>query len=195
MASPKQIGIWAAQAGFKGLDLQVAIAVALAESGGREDAHALTRKEDSRGLWQINVRAHPEFANTNLYDGATNARAAKAVLNKQGWRAWSAYKNGRFVFFMPLAQVTITRLPTTDVIESQVPGPVQNLVPDSAQALGQAVNLAARTGTFLKDPRSWLRILYVVIGAGMIVGGLLLFARPVIEPAIQAGAKVADIAL
>lgn len=46
------------------------------ESGGDPYARAVTPREDSRGLFQINVVAHPQYATTNLYDPAVNAEIA-----------------------------------------------------------------------------------------------------------------------
>lgn len=46
------------------------------ESGGNPGSHADTTSEDSRGLFQINIKAHPQWANTNLYDPETNAKLA-----------------------------------------------------------------------------------------------------------------------
>lgn len=78
----------------RGISLSTWVAVALAESGGNTTARA-TVGEDSRGLWQINMRAHSSWVGSrNLYDPATNAWAAKRVCDSQGIRAWSAYTNG-----------------------------------------------------------------------------------------------------
>lgn len=83
---------YARGAGFSPAQAVTATAIALAESGGRPTAHADTSIEDSRGLWQINVRAHPQFAGWNLYDPATNARAAYQVSNGgQNFVPWSTY--------------------------------------------------------------------------------------------------------
>jgi hypothetical protein len=45
------------------------------ESGGNPNAHN-NKGEDSRGLFQINVNAHPQWKNTNLFDPAINATIA-----------------------------------------------------------------------------------------------------------------------
>src|SRR5205807_8603005 len=51
-----------------------------AESGGNTSAHN-PNGENSQGLWQINVRAHPDLAQQfpNLYDPVQNAKAAFIV--------------------------------------------------------------------------------------------------------------------
>lgn len=46
------------------------------ESGGDPNSHADTSTEDSRGLFQINIKANPQWAGTDLYDPATNAKIA-----------------------------------------------------------------------------------------------------------------------
>jgi cell wall-associated NlpC family hydrolase len=63
-------------AGFSPDRATTMTAVALAESGGRTDANLVNDLEDSKGLWQINSRVHPQFAGWNLNDPEQNARAA-----------------------------------------------------------------------------------------------------------------------
>jgi hypothetical protein len=61
------------------------------ESGGNPNAHASTSKEDSRGLFQINLKAHPQWKNVNLYDPVENARlAADNFLSPALYRAGNA---------------------------------------------------------------------------------------------------------
>jgi hypothetical protein len=91
-------------AGCSGASLSTWVAVALAESGGNTFAHA-TVGEDSRGLWQINMRAHAGWVGShNLYDPATNAWAARQVCSTQGIRAWSTYTNGMYYRFLARGQ-------------------------------------------------------------------------------------------
>lgn len=46
------------------------------ESEGNPQARNLTMAEDSRGLFQINVRANPQYAGMDLYNPVINARIA-----------------------------------------------------------------------------------------------------------------------
>ncbi|MDE2097945.1 MAG: response regulator transcription factor [Patescibacteria group bacterium] len=73
-------------------------AVCECESGGNASAHCLNCAgvpEDSRGLWQINLNAHPDWANQNLYDPAVNAQAALAISNGgTNFNPWTTYTNG-----------------------------------------------------------------------------------------------------
>jgi hypothetical protein len=106
--SPEQIAQHAYEAGFRGRDLEVAVAVALAESDGRTrvpgDVGIQDRKwGPSVGLWQIRSlhadrgtgRVRDELANR---DPATNARHARAVWRERGgtFLAWTAYTSGRY---------------------------------------------------------------------------------------------------
>jgi cell wall-associated NlpC family hydrolase len=76
----REIYRFARMAGFSPDQAVTMTAIALAESGGRTQAHN-DHGEDSRGLWQINASAHPNLARRNLYDPLENAKAAFAVSN------------------------------------------------------------------------------------------------------------------
>jgi hypothetical protein len=77
--SAEQIYSFARRAGFSPDEAATMTAIALAESGGNSRAHN-PHGEDSRGLWQINARAHPDLATKyNLYDPVQNAKAAFLV--------------------------------------------------------------------------------------------------------------------
>jgi hypothetical protein len=191
--TPISIARYALGAGWTRGDVTVAVAVAMAESGGNTDAHA-TRGEDSRGLWQINVAAHPDLASQNLYDPATNARAAYGIWRSQGWGPWSAHNNGSYLMFMPAAEAgMLTALalgPIGNAVESKVEG--------GANAAGGAVSQAAAIAQeplsvlkFLEQPATWQRIAKIAIGGALVVGGLYLLTRvQVLEPV---GAKVAGV--
>ncbi|WP_370964382.1 NlpC/P60 family protein [Amycolatopsis sp. cg9] len=74
----EQIYGFAREAGFSPDRAATMTAIALAESGGSSGAHN-PHGEDSRGLWQINVRSHAALGRGDLYDPLTNAKAAYAV--------------------------------------------------------------------------------------------------------------------
>lgn len=82
----------AMRAGFP--DPHVATAIAMAESGGVPNALGDLRDGQfiSIGLWQINVRAHPEYTREQLTDPGQNALAALKI-SKGGldWRPWSTW--------------------------------------------------------------------------------------------------------
>jgi hypothetical protein len=76
MYSADQIYGFARRAGFSPDTAATMTAIALAESGGESQA----RGEDSRGLWRIDVRAHPDLPTRyDLHDPQENAEAAFEV--------------------------------------------------------------------------------------------------------------------
>jgi hypothetical protein len=46
------------------------------ESGENPNSHLLNSIEDSRGLYQINITANPQYKNINLFDPVENAKIA-----------------------------------------------------------------------------------------------------------------------
>lgn len=103
---------YAQNAGFTGADLVIAVAVALAESGGNaraynpETAAGAPEGKGSYGLWQIYLNAHPEFTGWDLYDPQTNADAAYAVYSAAGnsFKPWSTFNSGAYQSHLVTAQ-------------------------------------------------------------------------------------------
>jgi hypothetical protein len=99
-------------AGFRGDALKTAFAVALAESGGRASAksHPSLKKDDSYGLFQINMigglgparrKQYGLASNRELFNPTTNANIAFAI-SKGGknWKPWGAYTSGSFTKYL-----------------------------------------------------------------------------------------------
>lgn len=96
------------KAGFRGNALKMAYAIAMAESGGRANAHNGNRGtgDNSYGLFQINMlgamgperrRRYGLKSNDDLFDPYTNARVAYLMSNGgKNWTPWSTYKNGAY---------------------------------------------------------------------------------------------------
>lgn len=86
--------------GFPDPVLDIAVAIALAESGGVPGA--LGDGGVSIGLWQINTRAHPQYTIEQMKDPIQNAQAAfKISHGGTNWKPWSVFKSGRYLNFMP----------------------------------------------------------------------------------------------
>lgn len=104
--SAEQIARHAYAAGFRGQGLTTAVAVALAESGGRTTAHNATPPDDSYGLWQVNMlgalgperrRQYHLKSDDQLFDPATNARVANSISGDgHDFTPWSTYTNGAY---------------------------------------------------------------------------------------------------
>ena len=113
--APAQLAGVAHQAGFRGEALTVAVAVALAESGGNPSAHNAIPPDDSYGLWQINMlgRLGPDrraryglASNQALFDPATNARVAHAIADGgRDWTPWATYTRGTYRRFLDQARL------------------------------------------------------------------------------------------
>ena len=87
-------------------DPDLAAAVAMAESGGRPDAKGDLDLGVSLGLWQINLRAHPQWLHHEdaLLDPDFNAQAAFQVSDGgTNWKPWTTYRTGAFKKYMPTA--------------------------------------------------------------------------------------------
>lgn len=135
----------AQNAGFAGADLPVAVAIALAESGGNPNDYnpetaasgGTPQGQGSYGLWQIYLKKHPEFAGVNLYDPQTNANAAYLIYSKAGnsFQPWSTYKYGQYQAF--LSQVPGLTPPATPA------GPPLTIDASTGQAIATAIDVDA----------------------------------------------------
>jgi hypothetical protein len=194
--SPRQLADHGATAGWHSQTLVTAVAIALAESGGKTDAHAVNAREDSRGLWQINVRAHPEYASANLYDPAVNAQAAHAIYAKSGWGPWSTHSGlfPSYLLWVPTAEIGVAGSEVEKLSKDagnaaqQIPGVSQaTAVADSAQ---QALGFMQKAGQWMGDRENWARIEMTVIGGVLIIAGLSIVAWPVAKPAVDTAGKL-----
>lgn len=111
-----------------------AAAIALAESGGCQYALAgpldirpvqecvfrQTTGENSFGLWQINLNAHPQYElgnqGRNLFRALVNAEAAVAI-SRQGrsFGAWTTYTSGAWRSRMP-GRIPAPKAPHEDAV-------------------------------------------------------------------------------
>lgn len=110
-----QLASLASDAGFSGSDVNIAAAVALAESNGNPKAHNAKPPDDSYGLWQINMIGalgpdrRKKFGiknNSDLFDPATNAKAARIIFAGSGWGAWTTYSKGTYKQYMDASDAT-----------------------------------------------------------------------------------------
>lgn len=112
--SRQQIRDLAQQAGFPENQLDMAVEVAMKESGGNPRAHNgnASTGDNSYGLWQINMigsmgpTRRKDFkisSNEQLFDPAINARAAKRIYDQAGgsWKPWSTADSARAALGTP----------------------------------------------------------------------------------------------
>jgi hypothetical protein len=90
-------------------------AIAMAESEGKPGAHNPNQAtgDNSYGLWQINMinelgpkrlRQFGIRKNEDLFEPGTNARAARKLYGAQGFGAWSVYRSGAYLQYLPAAR-------------------------------------------------------------------------------------------
>ena len=99
--SASAIGGYALAAGFPQSEIPLAVAVAMAESGGNPNAtnSAGNSAGVDKGLWQINDYWNKDvIATGDPFDPATNAKMAYKIWTRNGktWKPWSAYNNGSY---------------------------------------------------------------------------------------------------
>lgn len=91
--------------GFTEDQAETMAAIALAESGGNNGAHALTSKEDSYGVYQINRYAHPSYTVNCLRDMYCSTNAAYDISNQgTNFQPWTMYKNGKYKEHLPIGK-------------------------------------------------------------------------------------------
>lgn len=122
--SPAQIAEYAHDAGFRGQDLTVAVAVALAESGGDTKAHNPVPPDNSYGLWQINMigslgpARRDQFdldGNRELFDPQENAKAAWAISGHgDSFQPWTTYTSGAYKKYLDDARRGIRAMDKKD---------------------------------------------------------------------------------
>jgi hypothetical protein len=147
--TPEQIKGYASKAGFSGNDLDIAVAVALAESGGNTKAYNGNGKDRSYGLWQINMYGdmgparQRQFALPSydaLYQPEVNAKAAKAIHKSQGWsRGWTTYANGAYLKHMEKAKAAGASEPKDSITDD---------LGDAVKAMSPVVGVADSINNF-----------------------------------------------
>ena len=153
-----EIATVAKAAGLSGDKVAVAVAIALAESGGNPRAHNRVPPDNSYGLWQINMlgslgparrKALGLSSNDELFNPAVNARAMMMISNNgANWRPWTTYTRGTYLRFMSEARAA-----------SGGAGPVT-----TPAALPGGLDNLRKAFTTITDSRTWIRV-------GLAVGG------------------------
>lgn len=181
-----QLATLARNAGFTGKDVDVAVAVALAESSGNPAKHNGKGEDDSYGLWQINMLGsmgpdrRKRFglkSNADLFDPATNARVAYGIWKDSKWQPWTTYTRGTYKEFLS-GDDTATAQPTS----SEDAG---------LFGIGAAVNSFGETFT-----KGFASFGAVIVAVALLVLGVTILLRSQVVSVIPGGklAKVAKVA-
>jgi hypothetical protein len=180
-----QVEGYAKSAGFSGKDLDIAVAVAKAESGWNPKAHNPVGRDDSYGLWQINMRGslgpdrRKKFglkANTDLYDPATNAKAAYGIRKSSGWDAWTTYTSNDYKQYLSASG---------DTKDSSTGGGITSETATANPVLGVGSAINAFGDTIFK---AGANIGGVLVAIALVVLGIVLLSRNVLPAGKIAGA-------
>lgn len=199
--------------GFSPDQAKLMAAIALAESGGNTNAVGDQNLVSgtwgpSIGLWQIrSLHAQrgtgKERDGSRLTDPSFNARSARIIYESQGFRAWSVYSSGAWAKHSKAVTDALGKsdggaLPgVPDVFD--LPG--VNTPRDVVDSIGKGAELAGggvlggldAIGAFfgtLGQRGTWVRVLQVVGGSGLIVGGLAFLGKDVAGAAVKVAADV-----
>lgn len=178
-------------------DLGKWLATAKAESSLRSD---VVNSIGCVGLFQINqpvhVKSHPTWTVSWLQDPANNVAAAKVVSNNwTNTSPWVSSKLGQAAN-LPYSILTASQFLQTGgeaALEGVVTSGAGQTVVGAAEAAVAPLNAIAKVVAALSDPGVWLRIGYGIIGIALVVGGVVVLSRPVIEPAAKAATKAAKV--
>jgi hypothetical protein len=168
-ATDEQIAQAAAAAGFNGHDLEVSVAVALAESRGRTDVR---NSIGASGAWQILQSAHPELFRAyhwqNLDDNAKMAHAVWAQAGRK-WTPWVTYVNGAYLMFMPRAKRAVAHMGGGSATPTQTAHATDASFAGTVGGLSPLLDFAG----FIGNPHNWQRLAFFAAGGALIVLALM----------------------
>ena len=178
-----QIAAYARGAGIKDPKaVRVAVAIALAESGGNPQAHNPNPPDDSYGLWQINMlgsmgparrRQWGLKSNAELYNPAVNAKAMFDLSNGgKNWTPWTTFTRGSYLAHLSEAAKGVANAGSV---------PVETTTVGSSEPSAFA---------WLVDPDTYRRGAKVLVGFVLVLGALGMLVWPTLRPAAKRVAKV-----
>lgn len=166
----KQLEGFATQAGFNGQQAYIITAIALAESGGNDQAKNCNNPGGTcdRGVVQINNYYHKEVSDSCAYDPLCAFQAAYKISGKgQDFSPWTTFQNGAYKKYLSVqeAQSSLLSIGDAKLAPAAAPG---FQFPD----LGQ---LAEKIALFL------LGIIFIIIGYVGLTGPDIASHLPVVK--------------
>jgi hypothetical protein len=208
MASMIEIAGYAYTAGLRNpAKLAMAVAIAEAESGGNPKSYNGKGRDNSYGLWQINM--HPGAhtlaelgltSNDQLFDPVTNAKAMVKISHSgANWGPWSTYPL-RAAAFLPMATPAVAAFLADPSKASSYVDQAAGVVSDAtgigalAQGVTEVAQAPLKVLNWLTEPGTWVRIALFGLGGAMVIGGVMIFAKPAIESTGKTVGKVTAVA-
>lgn len=172
-------------------DLERVLAIVLAESSGNPNAVSYTGC--CHGLMQINTNSTTKTPQ-ELKDPETNMREGFRLWQSRGWQPWNSSRGGQLLRGPEARASTATWHASPGVGAEGTGGAIAGAVP-SVPGVSEALGVANRVRDWITTPANLGRIATGVVGVVVIIIGLAVLARPIVEPVAKAAAKAADIAL
>lgn len=170
VVSDEQIAALASKC-WKGQNQVIAVAVALAESGGNTAAANYC----CHCLWQVNVLAHKQYNAATLVSNPLACVAAACAIQKtSGWGAWQTYSEGTYKQFLPRAEKAVKEWQKGDATENvKESGPFTEGEVKATEKAGSALvapfELEKKALEFLTSKGGWLRALKVAGGGILLI--------------------------
>lgn len=197
--SSGQVKSYAKAAGFNSAQADVMDIIAKHESGRNT---TVVNEGRDVGLWQINIKAHPQWSTAWLKNPANNARAAFTLAQSDGLQPWSSSADK----WLPEVEGKLYGGKSHKELFSKVPGGAavggaldtgqdiaQGADPLAAisavvQGLGDAIDAVSG---WVGNPHNWVRLLQVVGGIALGVAAVAAVAgdTPVGKAATKAITK------
>lgn len=185
--SYKQMYAYNVAAGFLGTDAITMTAIDQAESSGNTTA---INPIPCVGIAQINVKAHPEYTATQMFDPAANAQAAHKIWQAQGFSAWTTYTSGTYKRYLAGATAAASGGAT-----ASAPGGLLNPI-NGGHALGTGINAYQAIDTLagqVDNPLFWARVLFILAGIVMVGMGILSMSKTAITSGVKTATKIAEV--
>lgn len=167
-------------AGFPTKDLPTAVAIALAESGGKSVKGGPNGDGTyDYGVWQINTVHSSLLASGDWSDINVNARMAYTLYHARGdnFTDWATY-NGRipkYLTFLPGAEAVVkTANPATGAVDLSPPFTLPTVpTPTSIASSIPGVAQLGKAASYLTDGGIWRRIGIGYLGYMLIIVGIV----------------------
>lgn len=147
-------------------DIARAVAIALAESGGRSDAtNHNTNGSVDYGLWQVNsVHGFPVG---ELLTPTGNGRYAYRVYQSQGWNAWTVYRTGAYLVFLPRGNAVAAKASGSGSVNDP---PIHTDWPSFPGT--DFYNSLTGIIKWITNPHNWQRVGMFILGLVLVIVGL-----------------------
>lgn len=126
-------------------------------------------------------------------DLQAQANHAYQIWKASGWGPFPGHKNGQWLLYTGPAAGYISAAAVVVGGTAAATG-AATVATSGTQVAIDALKEPVRVLTWLEQGTTWQRIAKIVLGAGLILGGAFLLARPATEKVIGDAAKVAAVA-